>query len=130
MTYEITLLMWAALLGMVHIFLGPVAAFGKAGYAKWNAGPRDLPFDMGHMAGRFERASNNFKETFVLFAVAVLVLSLAHKSSELSIWGTRLYLVSRIVYLPLYALGLAPWRSIAYGVSLMGIGLCFVTALA
>jgi len=124
MTYELWILVWAAILGIVQLSLPPVAAMSRKGYARWNAGPRDTAFDVGPLAGRLNRAFANFKETFVFFAVIVVALTFAGKSSELSRWGADLYLAGRIFYIPLYAFGVVGVRSLAWIVSLIGILMC------
>ena len=127
MTYELWILVWAAILGIVQVGLPPVFAMSRKGYAKWNAGPRDGDFDMGPLAGRLNRAFANFKETFVFFAVIVVALAFAGKSSELSRWGADIYLAARIFYIPLYAFGVVGVRSLAWIVSLAGILMCLFT---
>ena len=127
MTYELWVLVWAVVLGIVQVAAPPVAAMSRKGYAKWNAGPRDSDFDMGPLAGRLNRAFANFKETFVFFAVVVVALAFAGKSSELSRWGADIYLAARIFYIPLYAFGVFGVRSLAWIVSLVGILMCLAT---
>lgn len=127
MTYELWVLVWAAILGLVQVGLPPIAAMSRKGYAKWNAGPRDTDFDTGPMAGRLNRAFANFMETFAFFAVIVLALAFLGKSSQVSIWGAQVYLAARIVYIPLYAFGVVGVRSLAWIVSLIGILMCLYT---
>ncbi|MCR6660837.1 MAG: MAPEG family protein [Asticcacaulis sp.] len=127
MTYELWILVWAAILGLIQVGLPPIAAMSRQGYAKWNAGPRDTAFDIGPLAGRLNRAFANFKETFVFFAVIVVALAFAGKSSELSRWGADIYLAARIFYIPLYAFGVVGVRSLAWIVSLAGILMCLFT---
>lgn len=124
MTYELWILVWAVVLGIVQVVLPPLTAMSRKGYARWNAGPRDTAFDVGPLAGRLNRAFANFKETFVFFAVIVVALTFAGKSSELSRWGADLYLAGRIFYIPLYAFGVVGVRSLAWIVSLIGILMC------
>lgn len=126
MTYELWILVWAALLGLVMLILPPLAAAAQPGYFKWNAGPRDTPFDKGVIAERLDRAFANFRETFAVFAVAVIILAFAHISNDLSLWGARLYLAARVVYIPLYAFGVTGVRSLVWMLSLVGILLCFI----
>ncbi len=127
MTYELWILVWAVILGIVQVGLPPVAAMSRKGYWLWNASPRDGDFDMGPLAGRLNRAFANFKETFVFFAVIVVALAFAGKSSELSRWGADIYLAARIFYIPLYAFGVVGVRSLAWIVSLIGILMCLFT---
>ncbi len=127
MTYELWILVWAVILGIVQVSLPPVFAMSRKGYAKWNAGPRDGDFDMGPLAGRLNRAFANFKETFVFFAVIVVALAFAGKSSELSRWGVDIYLAGSIFYIPLYAFGVVGVRSLSWIISLIGILMCLYT---
>ena len=129
MTQELAILVWAAILGIVQVVIPPLAAMGKAGYFKWNAGPRDEPFDMGPVANRLNRAFANFMETFAFFAVIVIALAFANKTDAISVWGARIYLTARVVYIPLYAFGVRGIRSLAWIVSLVGIVMCLVTLL-
>jgi uncharacterized MAPEG superfamily protein len=127
MTYELTILIWTCVLGLVHLLLSPLASLSTPGYAQWNAGPRDKPFEKPVLAQRLDRAFSNFKETFVFFAVIVIVLTLAHRSTALSIWGASLYLAARVVYIPLYIAGIKGVRSLAWIVSLTGMVLCLLS---
>ena len=127
MTYEISILIGATILGLVHLVLSPALSLTTPGYVKWNAGPRDVPFEKPVVAQRLDRAFNNFKESFVFFAVAVIAIALAHRSTDFSVWGSTLYLVARIVYIPLYAFGVTGLRSLAWVASLIGIGLCLIS---
>lgn len=126
MTYELWVLVWAAVLGLVMLVLPPMAAASRKGYLMWNAGPRDTPFDKGVLAGRLERAFANFRETFIIFAVAVIALAFLHRSSDLSLWGARLYLAARILYIPFYAFGVVGVRSLVWMASLAGIVMCLL----
>ncbi|MDV6329542.1 MAPEG family protein [Asticcacaulis sp. 201] len=127
MTHELWILVLAAVLGIIQVGLPPIAAMSRKGYAQWNAGPRDTPFDTGPMAGRLNRAFSNFMETFAFFAVVVIALAFAGKSSDISMWGARMYLAARVVYIPLYAFGVTGVRSLVWIISLIGILMCLYT---
>jgi uncharacterized MAPEG superfamily protein len=77
------------------------------------------------MAGRLERASRNFLETFPLFAALVLAAAAIDRHNGLIVTGAHLYFWSRLVYLPAYALAVPFLRSIAWGTSLIGLLLVF-----
>lgn len=125
---ELSVLLLAAILGLVHVFAAAIVMTKDRG-AKWNAGPRDgEPPAMGNLAGRLERASNNFKETFPIFAVAVLVAFTTGRLSDLSALGAQLYLVGRVIYLPLYAVGIPIVRSLAFMLSVAGMVLVLIAA--
>ena len=82
---------------------------------------------MGPHADRLKRAYNNFKETYVFFFVVVVALAFAHKSSAASIYGAWIYLIARIVYVPLYAFAVRGIRSLVWIISVAGLIACFVT---
>jgi len=124
MTYEFKILVWAAFWGLFMLGLGAFAPYNRKGYFAWNSGPRDEPFDVGPLANRLNRAFRNFMETYVFFVVIVVALALEHRSTPLSLWGARLYLSMRVLYLPLYAMGIRGLRSFVWGFSLAGILMC------
>src|SRR6266566_10149302 len=121
MTTELWLLIAAVLLGFVQIVLQAQSMNIQRGY-RWNAGPRDevLPPLTG-VAGRLHRALRNFLETFPLFAAAVLIAGITNIHNGLTLWGAWLYVLGRIVYLPLYAFGVRYVRSLAWNVAAAGI---------
>jgi uncharacterized MAPEG superfamily protein len=121
MTTELWVLGGCILLGFVHIVLQAQSMNLQRGY-RWNAGPRDeiLP-PLSGIAGRLNRALRNYLETFPLFAAAVLVAATANIHNGLTLWGAWLYLLARIVYLPLYAFGVRYVRSLAWNVAVLGI---------
>ena len=71
---------------------------------------------------------SNYLETFPLFAALVLAAQVAGVHNTLTKWGSFLYLGARVVYLPLYALGIPLVRSLVWNVAAVGI-LLFVVAL-
>jgi uncharacterized MAPEG superfamily protein len=74
------------------------------------------------VAGRLIRAQANLFETLPIFAAAVIMAHVAGKDGgPLTLWGTHLYLFGRVLYLPLYAFGVAYVRSLVWGVSFVGL---------
>ncbi|MBC6982022.1 MAPEG family protein [Caulobacter sp. 17J80-11] len=117
---EFCLLGAAILLGVLHLAWAAYAARMTQGL-KWGAGARDTDRPLGKVAGRLDRAYKNYMETFPFFAAAVLLATVTGKLGELSLWGSLLYVVARIVYVPLYALGVPTVRSLVWFVSLVGL---------
>ncbi|HEY4264754.1 MAG TPA: MAPEG family protein [Micropepsaceae bacterium] len=119
--------MWAlfasVILGFVHIFAQALSMNAQRG-VDYNVGPRDeaMPPLTG-VAGRLSRALRNFLETFVLFVAAVVLAQLVNVHNGLILRGAWLYVVGRVVYLPLYAFGIPYIRSLAWGAASAGIGL-------
>lgn len=128
MAAELWILLWAALLGFVHILLAAFAWTGEVGL-KYNAGPRDEEKPThGRLTGRLQRAQKNFFETFPLFAAAVLVAAVADRTGGAAALGAMLYLAARVVYLPLYALGVPMLRSLVWVAAVVGIALVWLAA--
>ena len=127
MSLELRILVWSVLLGFVHIIASSHAKSLQRGY-RWTASARDeaLPPLTG-VASRLERALRNYLETFPLFAALVLVAEVAGIHTRLTEWGALLYLGARVVYLPLYALGVPLIRSLVWNVAAIGM-LLFVIA--
>jgi uncharacterized MAPEG superfamily protein len=101
----------------------------QRGY-RWTASARDeeLPPLTG-VAGRLERALGNYLETFPFFAALVLVAQAAGVHTRLTDWGALLYFGARVVYLPLYALGVPLIRSLVWNVATIGMLLLVVALL-
>jgi uncharacterized MAPEG superfamily protein len=126
MTTELWVLVGGILLGFVHIVLQAQSMNLQRGY-RWNAGPRDeILAPLSGVAGRLNRALRNYLETFPLFAAAVLVAGAANIHNGLTFWGAWLYVLGRIVYLPLYAFGVRYVRSLAWNVAVLGIFLILI----
>jgi uncharacterized MAPEG superfamily protein len=129
MRIELYVVCLSVILGLVHIILASHSASLQRGY-KWAAGARDqLPAPLTGVAGRLERASHNFLETFPFFVAMVVVVHFTDAYGELSRWGAVLYLAGRVVYLPLYAFGVFLVRSLAWNVATAGIVLLLVSVL-
>lgn len=129
MTTELTVLAWGCVLAIVHIFAAARAKTRQYGL-EWNMGARDAEQPpLGATAGRLARAQANFFETFPVMIAALAIVSLADLESPLTALGAWLWLGARVVYLPVYAMGIAKLRTAIFAVSLTGIGLVLVPAL-
>ena len=118
---ELHVLALSIVLGFVHIMAQARAATMQRGY-RWNASARDEPVPpLTRVGGRLGRASRNFMETFPFFAAAVLMVVVAQRTSDWSLWGAYLYLGARIAYLFAYASGIFFVRSVIWTVATAGI---------
>jgi uncharacterized MAPEG superfamily protein len=121
MTPELLMLTLSVVLGFVHISASAIARTAQYG-SKWNVGPRDAEMPpLNAVAGRLQRASQNFLETFPLFAVIVLIADAVNRHGSLTVWGSELYFVCRVIYLPLYAAGIPIARSVVWTAASLGI---------
>ncbi len=116
MTPELTVLALAAILQFGQIGLAGRSMNRDVGMA-WNAGPRDAPEpEFSRLTGRLRRAVNNHFEALALFTIAVLAVTLSGKANALTAICAWLYLAARILYVPAYACGWTPWRSVIYAI--------------
>ncbi|MFV0408486.1 MAG: MAPEG family protein [Paracoccus sp. (in: a-proteobacteria)] len=113
MTPELTVLALAAILQVIQIGLAGMVMNADLG-AKWNAGPRDSQPEFSPMTGRLRRAVSNHFEALSLFTIAVVLVSLSGQGSPLTAAAAWIYLGARILYVPAYAYGWAPWRSLIW----------------
>ena len=129
MTLELHCLAWASLLGLAHIIIAGNARTKELG-AKWNMGARDEKTqELNPLTARLLRAQSNFFETFALFASAVLIIAISHTYSIYSFWGSLIYLIARIIYLPLYAYGVPVVRTIVWLISMLGLLMVLIPSL-
>jgi uncharacterized MAPEG superfamily protein len=117
---ELKLLGAAVVIGLVQIAWSAGAA-NQQRDLQWGMGPRDEPWPLTGVAGRLNRALVNFGETFPLFAAAVLAASLAGKLGPLTFWGSLAYVASRAIFVPLYAAGASPWRTLVWAVGFVSV---------
>jgi len=129
MTTELTFLTWTLVLALVQIFATASVRTKQYG-SKWNAGARDeaLP-PPSPIVGRLQRAQSNLFETLPLFAAAVLIAHVAGRENGTTALGAMLYFWGRVIYVPLYALGIPYVRSLVWLVSLAGLTMIFGTLL-
>ena len=125
MSAELQLLGAAVVVGLGHLLWAAGAARRQQGYA-WAAGPRDGPRPVTGRAARLERAFTNYRETLPLFAAAVLAAEVADRTGTLTAMGAGLYVAGRAAFLPFYAFHLGLARSLAWFVSMAGLGLVVV----
>ncbi|MDB5692742.1 MAG: hypothetical protein JWO81_1805 [Alphaproteobacteria bacterium] len=129
MTIELGILAWGCVLALVHILVA--VRFKTRQYGtQWNVGARDEDLPPPRpIVGRLARAQANFYETFPLYAAAALIVSVAHLNNRWTAIGALIWIGARLVYLPLYALGIRYLRTLAWLVSLVGIAIVIRPAL-
>jgi uncharacterized MAPEG superfamily protein len=120
MTFELWALVAATLVGLVHLSAASFSFKAQVGN-EYTVGPRDEDIQPTGVSARLHRAHRNFLETFALFAALVLVVHVSGRGGALSQWGAGLYLVGRVLYLPLYAVGV-PWlRTFSWNLATLGL---------
>jgi uncharacterized MAPEG superfamily protein len=117
---ELQLLAAAVAIGVLHLIFQALSARRQQGL-QWAGGSRDEPMPVDGLAGRMERAFANYRETFPLFAAAVIACYLAGKLGPTTLWASVAYVAARAIYIPLYALGVRGLRSLVWAISFAGI---------
>jgi uncharacterized MAPEG superfamily protein len=130
MTPELIALAFAGLLQAVQFILFAVPANIELtpGYT---SSARDTPpsRQMSTLTERLQRALNNHFEGLILFTLAVVVVTLGDQSTPVTQSCGWLYLAARILYIPAYAFGWRPWRSVIWGVGFLATFTMIVAAL-
>ncbi len=121
MTTELIVLAWGCVLGLVHIFAA--VRFKTRQYGtSWNMGARDEELPPAQpIVGRLARAQANFFETFPIAAVSILLVTVTDRTDQWTAAGAILWLVTRVLYLPVYALGIPKLRTLIFLLSVVGI---------
>jgi uncharacterized MAPEG superfamily protein len=121
MPFEIKILSWCILLGLLHVFVAAGLGTQQRGL-NWNVGNRDGEAKpLTGPAARAWRANLNFLETFAFFAAAVLAVVATQRTTPDTAVGVELYFWARLVYLPLYIIGVPYVRTLVWAVSLWGM---------
>jgi uncharacterized MAPEG superfamily protein len=120
MSSQLQLLVLAIVIGIINLMWAAVESRRQQGL-KWAGGSRDEPRPVTGVAARLERAFANYRETFPLFAAAVIVAYLTGKNGGAALWGSVMYVAARAAYVPLYASGVRYWRSLAWFVGFIGL---------
>ena len=128
MTPELTVLGLAAILQAGQIALAGWSMNRDVG-ADYNAGPRDSQPELSVLTGRLRRAVSNHFEALILFTIAVVVVILSGAASTVTATCAWLYLGARILYVPAYAFGWTPWRSVIFAIGATATLVMIVTAL-
>ena len=113
MTPELTVLALAGLLQGLQFALFAIPANLELG-THVTMGPRDKPVTVPGRTGRLQRALNNHFEGLILFTLAVVVVTLGGQSTALTAACAWIYLAARVLYIPAYAFGWVPWRSVIW----------------
>ena len=76
---------------------------------------------MGTVTARLYRAQQNLFETLPLFAAAVLIAHVTGHENNATSVGAAMYFFARLVYVPVYAMGVPVIRTAVWGVSVAGL---------
>lgn len=109
----LTWLLLAIALYYVQVFLPATFKFLRMGFADY-MGPRDHEATLTGAPSRLEKATNNMRENFPPFAaLAVAALALGMGDDGQAILGAQIFVISRALYIPLYAMAVPIVRTAA-----------------
>lgn len=130
MTPELTVLTLAALLQVVTFVAYAIPANREVGPGyTMSARDREPSKSLSDRTARLGRAFNNMFEALTLFAVAVVVLQMSGQNTTYTAILAWIFLAARVAYVPAYALGLRPGRSLIWAVGLGATVLMLLAAL-
>ena len=127
-TPELTVLALAAILQSVQIMLAAASMNRDAG-VEYNASPRDVPREFSPLTGRLRRAVANHFEALIFFVIAVVLVTYSGNAGPLTAACAWVYLAARLLYVPAYAFGWSPWRSVIFGIGAAATGIMILAAL-
>ncbi len=126
---EIAVLGWSVVLLLAQVVLQAVSTYDLGG--PYLLGPRDDNRQSGNvMAGRLKRALENLLETYPAFVALALALAVTGKTGGIAATGAWVWLIARVVYVPLYAFGVPAVRTLAWVVSVVGLLMMLVRLVA
>jgi uncharacterized MAPEG superfamily protein len=117
---EIVMLGLGAVL-LLQMFLQSVSSAIELG-GGYKAGPRDdTRVVRSVIAGRADRAFRNLLETFPIFAALALALVITGRNGGLGALGAQVWIVMRILYVPLYLIQIPFARSVVWFASIFAL---------
>ncbi len=120
MSPDLTYLVWAAALTLVQLLVVIVGASFTIPLPLL-AGNRETPIEGKGWLGRAQRAHRNILETLVLFAILVLVAHVTDRANATTALGAAIYFWARVAHAAIYVAGITWIRSLAFGISMVGL---------
>ena len=130
MTPELTTLALSGLLQALLYVLFATPANLELG-TRYTSSPRDTPppRPLSLTTARMQRALSNSFEALITFTIAVVVVTLGGQSSPLTAICAWTFLAARVLYIPAYWFGWAPWRSAIWGAGYLASLIMIIAAL-
>jgi uncharacterized MAPEG superfamily protein len=102
---------------------------GDASTLAESLGPRDHPRPYTVAGGRAARALANMQEALPVFLALALMNMIVGTAAGMAITGGWVFLMARIVYLPLYLAGVPGLRTLVWAVGWVGLVLMLIPLL-
>ena len=122
MTTDLWMLTAAALLAWAQIMVAATPALLRNGlswaFGNRDSGPAQVPWE-----ARAQRASANMQENLAIFAILVLVAHVSGRHGSLSATGSMVFVGARAAHALIYLAGIPVLRTLAWAVSVVGMGM-------
>lgn len=130
MSVELTVLALAALLQGLQFVVYAVPANREIGPGyTMSARDREPSRKLSDRTARLGRALDNHFEGLILFGIAVGVVQMSAQNTAFTAACAWVYLIARVLYVPAYALGLRPHRSLIWIIGFAATMLMLLAAL-
>jgi uncharacterized MAPEG superfamily protein len=118
---ELACLELSVVLWLVHVLVQ--ATFGNTQLpSRYLLSSRDEPAKArGVLYGRACRALANYLENFTPFVAVALALMVTQRTGGAGAIGATIWILARVVYLPIYVSGIIYVRTIVWGISIIGL---------
>ncbi len=128
----IGLILWGLLLYLLHILLPPVLFFSRPDETlgdklRYALGPRDAQAQLSVGGERARRALRNYEESLPFFLTIALLLLYVGNTEGLAAQGAMVFLISRLIYLPVYVAGIPTLRTIVWLGGWAGLAMMIVS---
>lgn len=130
MSPELTVLVLAALVQVVTFVLYAIPANLELGSGyTMSARDRAPSRQMSDRTARLGRSMTNMFEALILFGIAALTIHVSGQNTGYTALLSWIFLAARIAYVPAYAYGLRPGRSLIWAVGFTATILILIAAL-
>ena len=100
---------------------GPLVDIRVEWEGRWLVVRDDEAPPLHGLAARMDRALQNFKETFPFFVAGVVLVGVTRQTNSLTQTGAGLYFACRVLYVPIYAIGIPYFRTLVWCASVVGL---------
>jgi uncharacterized MAPEG superfamily protein len=125
MTADVTMMIYSAILALV-MFLVPgmfrAKGWTPAGFLLLPGNRDNLP-EHTPASGRADRAAKNMIEAMVLFVPLVAAARALNLPDEATALGAQVFFFARLVYFPVYVIGIPGLRTALWLASLVGLAM-------
>ena len=126
---EMTVLGWSVVLLLVHIVVQTMFLVKDGGLA-YAMSNRDGEVAITLVTSRLTQGLRNFVETYGAFVALALALAATGKTGGLGATGALIWFGARVVYLPVFAVGIPVLRTGVWTVSVVGLLLMLVELMS